>query len=197
MLLPLALLIVIIQTPIWIALIVFPNSAPSRALLQGAPPYQPNPKASGPFALLHKGIAIMTDWKFVLIGIGVLFVFVLIGTLAYTASYASTVANALSALPADSKAINAESVKPALDALKISGGVAGTVIAVLLASTVFDFMAGILAYREMMHAKLPRFQQSVTLLIMFLLGPISAIIFGLWLLLRGNPRTTGEQPNDS
>lgn len=159
MILTLGLLIVLVQTPVWLLLIFLPESRLTR---QATSNY-------GVFVLL-----------------GVLFIFLVVAALVYALSFNSSVINALASVPTDSAQINAETMKPVLDALRLSANVQTTIFGLLLATTVLDLAGGLLAFRDMAALGVQRGTRSLILLIMFLLGPVGMLVYGTWHYLNKN-----------
>jgi hypothetical protein len=153
MILTLALLIILIQTPVWFLLIFAPESKPTQQI-------------TGNYA--------------VFVAIGIVYIFFAVAVVAYAISLNGAVTDALARLPTDAAQINAETTRPLVDALRLSANVQPTLIGALLGTAVLDLAGGLLAFREMKTMGTRRSTRSAVLLVMYLLGPVGMLVFGAW-----------------
>jgi hypothetical protein len=153
MILTLALLLILIQTPVWFLLIFAPESKPTQ-------------QVTGNYAI------------FVLIGI--VYIFFAVAVLTYALSLNNSVSAALAAIPADTTKIDPEILKPITEALKLSANVQPTLLGALLGTAVLDLAGGLLAFCEMRTLGTARRTRSVLLLVMYVLGPVGMLVFGAW-----------------
>lgn len=155
MILTLALLIILIQTPVWFLLIFAPESKPTQQI-------------TGNYA--------------VFVVIGIVYIFFAVAIVAYALSLNSSVSSALASVPNTTgvTTIDPEALKPLVEALKLSANVQPTLIGALLGTAVLDLAGGLIAFREMRTLGTPRGTRSILLVVMYLLGPVGMLIFGAW-----------------
>jgi hypothetical protein len=153
MILPLAILIILVQVPVWLLLIVTPGSALAKRV---------------------------TSNYAVFILIGILYIFLAIGVLVYALSFNSTIINALASVPENGTQVTADAMKPILDALRLSANIQPTLLGVLLGTTVLDLAGGILASRDLAAMDVRPSTRRGLLLLMFLLGPAGMLVYGTW-----------------
>jgi len=153
MLLTLALLIVLIQTPIWLLMIIVPNS---------------------------RITARVTGNYLVFILLGIVYIFFVVAALVYAISFNSSVITALASVPTGTANVTAEQLRPMLDALKLSANVQPALFGALLATTVLDLAGGFLAFAETKRLGVRGSTRRGLLLVMFLLGPLGMLVFGTW-----------------
>ncbi len=153
MLLTLALLIVLIQTPIWLLMIIAPNSGLT---------------------------ARVTGNYLVFILLGIVYIFFVVAALVYAISFNSSVITALASVPTGTANVTAEQLRPMLDALRLSANVQPALVGALLATAVLDLAGGFIAFAESKRLGVRGSTRRGLLLVMFLLGPLGMLVFGTW-----------------
>ncbi|MBC8098750.1 MAG: DUF4281 domain-containing protein [Armatimonadetes bacterium] len=161
MLLPLAFLIVLIQTPVWLLMMIAPQQPLTDRL---------------------------TRSYLIFIPIIVMYILFLIAMIIEIFSLNNTFSIAIRNIPT----VPSDNLQPVLNAIQRGFDVPSALLSALLATTVLDLAAGILASNEMERLGTPVRTQRAMLAAMFLLGPVGMLVFAIWHL--RNQRPTATQP---
>lgn len=113
--------------------------------------------------------------------LGILWVFLVIGLLTQLASLGGTVSSALSSVPTDPKAINADTVKPLTDALNtVYAALPGLTLLIIGIAGSMDLAGGYVAYREMQRMGTRPVTAGILLALIYLLSALGMLIFAVW-----------------
>jgi hypothetical protein len=149
----LAVIGILVQLPYWFLMIVLPQHPLTRRL---------------------------TSNYLIFAALGIIFIFIVVGLITYTASLGGTLSSALASVPADAKDFSADTLKPLTAALTTAQNSLPIWLIVGLLCGFMDLAGGFLIYQETQRRGTARGTASAFLLLMLLLGPIGMMIFALW-----------------